>query len=205
MRKDPIAKPGRRRAGPLILLLLALLPGLASAAPPGLEDSPWARAARPHGIDPALLYALTLVESRRTLAGGQIAPWPWVLRTPTGGYWFRSRAAAERGLRAVLARWPARRVDVGAAQVNLGWHAARYEDPYRLLDLAYNLEVAARILAEAIDSTPDPVLGIGRYHHWASERRARRYGERVWWAYRNVTFRNGPADRYRLTLASPRD
>lgn len=205
MRKAPTAT--RRLAGPglPVVLLLALVSGTVPAAPPGLDESPWARAARPHGIDPALLYAVTLVESRRTLAGGRIAPWPWVLRTPTGGYWFRSRAAAERGLRAVLARWPAHRVDVGAAQVNLGWHAARYEDPYRLLDLAYNLEVAARILAEAIDSTPDPVLGIGRYHHWASERRARLYGERVWWAYRNVTFRNGPGDRYRLTLAWPRD
>jgi hypothetical protein len=205
MRKAPTAI--RRRAGPglPVLLLLALVPVAVSAAPPGLEESPWARAARPHGIDPALLYAVTLVESRRTVTGGHIAPWPWVLRTPTGGYWFRSRAAAERGLRAVLSRWPARRVDVGAAQVNLGWHAARYEDPYRLLDLEYNLQVAARILAEAIDSTRDPVLGIGRYHHWVSEGRARRYGERVWWTYRNVTFRNGPRDRYRLTLASPRD
>lgn len=193
----------RRARATLVLAAVILFPAGALAAPLALDGSPWARAARPHGIDPALLYAVTLIESQRTFSGGRIAPWPWVLRTPTGGYWFRSRAAAERGLRAVLDRWPARRVDVGAAQINLGWHAARYEDPYRLLDLEYNLQVAARILVDAINSTGDPVLGIGRYHHWANDSRARRYGERVWWAYRNVTFRNGPSDRYRSNLAPP--
>jgi len=178
----------RRLAGMLVALVL-LASGAASAGEPiDLAGSAWARAARPHGIDPALLYALTLVESRRALGGHRVAPWPWVIHTPTGGYWFNSYASARRGLKAVLRKWPAKRVDVGAAQINVGWQRARFGDPAELLDLDRNLQVAAAILAGTIASTPDPVIGIGRYHHWASDARSRAYGQRVWWAYREVTF-----------------
>jgi len=176
------------------------MPG-AVAADLDFADTAWERAARPHGIDPALLYSLALVESRRHMGAGQIAPWPWVIRTPTGGYWFNSRASAERGLAAVLAKWPAKRVDVGAAQVNVGWHRDRFGKPSQLLDLEYNLNVAAGILAEAIHSTADTVVGVGRYHHWASAPRARRYGQRVWWTYRAITF-GSPDPRSRYALAS---
>lgn len=168
------------------------------------DDSAWARAAGPHGLDPALLYALTLVESQRTVAPDRIGPWPWVLRTPTGGYWFNSRERAERGLEAVLAKWPAKRVDVGIAQVNVGWHGDRFDDPMKLLDLEFNLKVAAGILADAIDSTRDTVLGVGRYHHWASESRSRAYGQRVWWTYRDVTF-GIPNPAHRFLLATEAD
>jgi hypothetical protein len=184
--------------------ICAVVVALSSLSPVGateidFDGSAWARAADPHGLDPALLYALTLVESRRTVAPDRIGPWPWVIRTPTGGYWFNSRERAERGLRAVLAKWPAKRVDVGVAQVNVGWHADRFDDPMELLDLEYNLEVAAAILADAIDSTRDTVIGVGRYHHWASEARSRNYGQRVWWTYREVTFGTpNPADRFLL-------
>lgn len=166
---------------------LLLAPAPVWAAEPVFDDTPWAQAADPHGIDPALLYALALAESRRTIDVDRVGPWPWVIRTPTGSYWFDSRERAERGLRAVIAQWPAKAVDVGIGQVNLGWHAERFDDPMRLLDAEYNLEIAAAILADAIASTRDTVLGVGRYHHWASERRARVYGERVWGTYRELT------------------
>jgi hypothetical protein len=157
-----------------VLAVAALsLPSSARATELDFTDSAWSRAAAPHGLDPALLYALTLVESRRTVAPEMIAPWPWVIRTPTGGYWFNSRDRAERGLEAVLAKWPAKRVDVGIA-------------------------------ADAIDSTRDTVLGVGRYHHWASEPRSRAYGQRVWWTYRDVTF-GDPNPAHRFLLATEAD
>lgn len=183
----------------VVAVAALLLPPSADADDLEFDGSVWARAVAPHGLDPALLYALTLVESRRTVAPERIGPWPWVIRTPTGGYWFNSRERAESGLEAVLAQWPAKRVDVGAAQVNVGWHDDRFDDPMKLLDLEFNLKIAAGILADAIDSTRDTVLGVGRYHHWASEPRARAYGQRVWWTYRDVTFGDpNPARRYLL-------
>jgi hypothetical protein len=204
MNNNPVYWTGR--AVGLLLgcaVLLALQSAAARAERLDFTGSAWERAARPHGLDPALLYAVAMVESRRNVDAERVGPWPWVIRTPTGGYWFDSRAQAERGLRAVLAKWPPRRVDVGVAQVNLGWHRERYDDPMSLLDLETNLHVAAAILAEAIGSTADTVLGVGRYHHWVSEDRSRAYGQRVWLTYRTVTFgHTAPARRYALVPVS---
>jgi len=206
--------PVRRRALPAALALALVAPAaFAAGPPPDLSGTAWARAARPYGFDPALLYALTLVESRRALGHHRVAPWPWVIHTPTGGYWFDSRAAARRGLKAVLRKWPAKRVDVGAAQVNLGWQRGRFARPADMLDLDRNLRVAAGILANAIASTSDPVIGIGRYHHWANDARSRAYGQRVWWTYREVTFGESPerfvlgpeADSGRASVLARRD
>lgn len=191
---------GQSLCGVLAFASLAAPSPSAHANDLDFDGSAWARAAGPHGLDPALLYALTLVESRRAIAPEMIGPWPWVIRTPTGGYWFNSRERAEQGLEAVLAKWPAKRVDVGIAQVNVGWHANRFDDPVKLLGMEYNLEIAAGILADAIDSTRDTVIGVGRYHHWASESRSRAYGQRVWSTYRDVTFASpNPAGRFLLT------
>jgi hypothetical protein len=173
------------------------LSGAATAEQLDFQGTVWYKVARKAGIDPALLYALALAESSRQVGDDRYTPWPWVIRTPTGGYWFDSREAAERGLRAVLAKWPAKRVDVGAAQVNLGWHRRRFDSPERLLGLRYNLRVAAAILARTVGSTGDPVMGIGRYNEWLDRGRARTYGRRVWTYYRKLAFgHDAPADDY---------
>jgi hypothetical protein len=173
------------------------LSGAATAEQLDFQGTVWYAVARKAGIDPALLYALALAESSRQVGDDRYTPWPWVIRTPTGGYWFDSREAAERGLRAVLAKWPAKRVDVGAAQVNLGWHRRRFDSPERLLGLRYNLRVAAAILARTVGSTGDPVMGIGRYNEWLDRGRARTYGRRVWTYYRKLAFgHDAPADDY---------
>jgi hypothetical protein len=185
----------RRRLPGIVLWLLGLsaivLPSLAEARSLDLEGTPWVEAARPHGFAPELLYAVTLVESQRGVGSGHVAPWPWTLRTPEGGEWFDSADAAAEGLAQARKTWPANRIDVGVGQVNLGWHAERFERPEDLLDPAVNLNVAAGILADAIASTRDPVIAVGRYHHWRSEKRARAYGERVWKIYRNIHFGDG--------------
>ena len=50
--------------------------------------------------------------------------------------------------------------------------------PQDLLDPKINLDVAGRILAEALASTPDPELGVGHYNSW-QDSKARLYGRRV--------------------------
>lgn len=56
--------------------VLAGMAGPAAAAPLDFRATAWAAAARPLGIDPALLYALALTESRRTLGPERYAPGP---------------------------------------------------------------------------------------------------------------------------------
>ncbi|MFS9859340.1 lytic transglycosylase domain-containing protein, partial [Salmonella enterica] len=50
-----------------------------------------------------------------------------------------------------------------------------------------NVMVGAEVLSEAIQSSPNDLeLGVGRYHAWEDEIRARNYGSRVLAIYRNL-------------------
>ncbi len=198
--EQPNAAAGGGRRGWILAAVLLLAPlQPAYGELPDLRGTPWAEAADRHGLEPGLLYALTLVESRHRVGPERVAPWPWTIHTPEGGRWFDSRADARAALSRMLERWPAKRIDVGAAQINVGWHADRISDPLQLLDLDYNLRVAARILARAVESTGDPVLGVGRYHAWVDRARARRYGREVWRMYSDLLAgRSSTVGRYAL-------
>lgn len=162
-----------------------------------LDSTPYeAVAERYDHISARLLYALTLQESQRLRSADKVSPWPWVLRTPQGPRWYDSRAAAREALGAALERWSHYRIDVGAAQINLGWHAARVAEPAELLSLQHNLEIAAEILAEALESTDDPVLGIGRYHTWSDTERARTYGHSVLTLAQRIAATNRGAEQW---------
>ena len=146
-----------------------------------LEGTVFDTVAARHGLDPLLLYSVALTESVTAVGDGGIQPYPYVFRTLDGAHYFADREAAETALRSVLTR--TRNVDVGMMQVNLRHHPQR--DPLRLLDVQHNLDIAARILKSTLASSPDPVIGVGRYHSWRHEYTAW-YGQRVWQTYRNL-------------------
>src|SRR5690349_4124918 len=78
-----------------------------------LTGTAWAAAAAPHRLDPALLYAIALMESGRPRDGG-LAPWPWTLWLPgQGGVFLASRDQALDTLQANIGT----SVDVGLMQV----------------------------------------------------------------------------------------
>ena len=87
---------GARRYGRMALLfgLGFLSCGSRSAPAFDLTGTAWAEAAAPHRLDPALLYAVALMESGRPRDGG-LAPWPWTL-------WLPLWQALQRLLRLVL-------------------------------------------------------------------------------------------------------
>lgn len=145
-----------------------------------LEGTVWDTVARRHGLDPLLLYGVALQETRHRAGRHMSAPWPYTLRGPEGPQFHPSREAAARALRRLRARWRGQAIDVGLMQINLHWHGDKVADPVQLLDPRTNLEIAAGILVEAIQSAPgDLELGIGRYHHWKDAAIARAYGRRV--------------------------
>ena len=156
--------------------LLAL--SVTNAAAVELGGTQWESVARRNGLDPLVLYAVALQETRRANGTDGYTPWPWTIRSPEGPRFFSDKEAAAAELGRLQARY--RNIDVGLMQVNLRWHGNRVPGPDHLLDARTNLAVAAEILAQAIRSAPgDPELGIGRYHHWRDERVARRYGRKV--------------------------
>ena len=155
-------------------------PALPVSAAGFLHGTLWETVAARVGLDPALLYGVALQETRHGAGAQASAPWPFTLRGPDGPQFHATKAAAAQALRLLTARHRPLAIDVGLMQVNLRWHGDTVADPTDLLDALTNLIVAADILAKAIASAPgDLELGVGHYHHWHDENRARADGRRV--------------------------
>lgn len=155
---------------------------LCLGAPVGASDpaSAWATAARAHGLDPVLLYALALQESRTLWADGLVRPWPWTLRSARdGARRYPTAEAAVEALEALLADGE-RNVDVGLMQINWAYHHRRVAEPSALLDPRTNILVGAGILEEALKASHgDLERALGAYHHHPDSERARRYSDQV--------------------------
>ena len=163
----------------LALLLFALASPAHSSTPDplGLYPTVWGKVGIEHDVDPYLLYALALRESRRKSEDGLVRPHPYAIRTNGSNpevHYPSSRVEAEKILKRLLARTD--NVDVGILQVNVKYHGSKVTSPADLLDYRTNIRVAARILVEAMGSTTDPIIGVGRYHHWKDKARSYRYG-----------------------------
>jgi len=158
------------------LLMAALLVGAAHAQtipPPAYQ-----LAAQRAGIPSTVLYAVALQESgiRRNQ---RLVPWPWSLNIAGQSHRFDTRTQACMALRQALRDTPSTRIDVGLAQINLGYQRHRYRQPCELLDPYRNLAIAADILKEQHRPDEDWLLAIGRYHRPAGGEPAARYRRSV--------------------------
>jgi hypothetical protein len=169
----------------LVALIFAMVLAFSASAnaSPSLPDplrlgqTIWGDAGVLYEVDPYLLYAIALVESGRVWADGLVYPSPYAVYAPGSAKAFRTKAAAEKLLRQYLDRGD-EGVNLGMMQVNLYWHKDKVKRPEDLLDIEMNVLVGARILSQAISSSRDPALGIGRYSTWKSQA-AREYGARI--------------------------
>ena len=180
-----ITTPGQKRWPSRVALrcataaLLLATGGWALAAPAREVPPPAYRlAAHRADVPAAVLYAVALQESGAMLRGRRI-PWPWTLNVAGTPQRYATRAEACAGLRRALARTPAKRIDTGLGQVNLGYHTHRYTQPCELLDTYRNLAIAAEILRERHTPGEDWMLAIGRYHRPAGGAPAARYRRSV--------------------------
>jgi hypothetical protein len=134
-----------------------------------------------HGVDPVLLYSVALAESARPINRAEIAPWPWTINSLDGPRYFNTRQEAEKYLRSLLEKG-VENIDIGLMQINLKFNRARISDPVALLNPETNLRLGARLLREALESSADAVLAVGRYHSGKIEK-AYGYGYRIWKIY----------------------
>lgn len=179
------ALKGKWRACALALLVASS----ASVNAVNLDHSVWDRAGRAHGLDPHLLYSVAIVESRQEspVRHGSLHPWPYSLNIEGRGVYFENLAEAVSELKAISQASPEANVDVGPLQISLTWHGHRVENPASLFNLTTATHIGAEILSEAIASADgDLELGVGRYHHWRNESRARMYGARVLAVYESI-------------------
>ena len=143
-----------------------------------LSGTPWESAAKRHGLDPVLLYALALEATPRPSGPRSVSPWPWTLRTNGRPRFYDTRAAALADLPAMVEE--SDDIDLGLLQINVKRHRRHIGDPLSLLDPAMNLAVGSAVMAEAIGSAPDDLaLGVGRYRYPDDDGAARAYGRRV--------------------------
>ncbi|RJX72673.1 transglycosylase SLT domain-containing protein [Pseudomonas sp. LS-2] len=158
--------------------LLGVLSQQASAF--SLKGTVWDQeSTRQCKIDPKLLYAVALVESKK-YGQGLVAPNPLALNISQKGYHPGSKAEAEGLLADALTRTQS--VAVGAMQVSIRWNGHRVADPKELLDLRTNVRIGTQIFCEFIkDGQGDLPLVLGRYHtpNKELESVARDYGRDV--------------------------
>lgn len=155
-----------------------------------LDGTVWAEASRSAScqVEPELLYAVALVESRRGVDQGYISPHQFALRNePSGSVYPGNIDEARQKLKIFLAE--DRLTDIGAMQINYRWNGHLVNNPEELLDLSTNVQTGAIILCNSIKKYPDDLrLGIGGYHTMNPDRRdaAIAYGELVLSVWKNL-------------------
>jgi len=121
------------------------------------------------------LYSLALTESALRLSFGE-RPWPWTLNVAGKGYRYATREDAWQALLKFVHTVPLKRIDVGIAQVNLGWNGHLFPSFYDAFEPYTNLRVAARILRTCYDARPGSwITAAGCYHHPAGGKAAATY------------------------------
>jgi len=160
----------------VLLLMAGLLVGTAHAHT--IPPLAYQLAAQRAGIPSSVLYAVALQESGIRW-NQRLVPWPWSLNVAGQSRRFDTRTQACTALRQALHDTPSTRIDVGLAQINLGYQQHRYQQPCELLDPTRNLSIAAEILKEQHRPDEDWLLAIGRYHRPAGGEPAARYRRSV--------------------------
>jgi hypothetical protein len=160
----------------ILSFLFCLCPAGVSSEPFNFNDTPWTSVGQEYGIDPHLLYSIALVESMSLWSDGKIRPWRWALNVDGKSYYPKTREDAANIISANMSS--ASNIDIGAMQISLRHHKDKVQCPLDLLDIENNIRVGAQILRVALDSTDNPIIGIGRYHSWSNSK-AKEYGRKV--------------------------
>lgn len=111
---------------PLLMLISILVMSHAQA------ETVWSKIGKEYSIDPVLLYAIALKETRMWNGKGGSTPWPWTLNAGKG-ITFKSRQAAAAGLTKAI-KSGRKNIDVGLMQINLIYNGHRANSPWALLD-----------------------------------------------------------------------
>ncbi|HFG7806518.1 TPA: lytic transglycosylase domain-containing protein [Salmonella enterica subsp. enterica serovar Java] len=169
-------------AGLLMMLTTGLSPSAAAQPVQGQRlpagtavPDGYRQVAGEYGVPAEALYSVSLAESSRRLPQGE-RPWPWTLNVAGKGYRYATREEAYQALLGFMRRYPLRRIDVGIAQVNLGWNGGYFRSYREALEPYTNLRAAAQILRHCYDLNPGSWLqAAGCYHHPAGGKPARTY------------------------------
>lgn len=132
--------------------------------------------AQAHQVPPTILYAVAMNETKTKLASSNVKPWPWSINVAGKGYHYASKLEACQAFHRFAKRYPLKNIDIGIAQVNVGWNGKRFFrstcdgfEPYT------NLHAASIILSECRQRHQSWVSAAGCYHHPAGGNPAEKY------------------------------
>lgn len=126
-------------------------------------------------VPPELLYAIATQESALKINQNLHRPWPWTLNIAGKGYYYDDYESACRALTIALHVHDAKRVDVGIAQINIGWNPELFLDPCYALEPYQNLKAAGQILRKHYEKSGNWITAAGLYHHPAGGSNAEKY------------------------------
>lgn len=144
------------------LIAVLILLALPAQARPDLCESAARSAAREVGVPAAVMLAIALTETGRSL-DGRLRPWPWTANADGQGHWFASRTEALAFARTRLAQGQ-RSFDLGCFQINWRWHGQNFATPEALLDPPTAARYAARLLADLHAELGSWEAAAGAYH-----------------------------------------
>lgn len=159
---------------------------IATGASASSDVSAWEYVAQKHDLDPKLLLAVALQESRKAInkKAKHVAPHPYAIHLSGKAYYPKTK---EEAMKIISKLSKCSNVDIGLMQINWKWHCDKVENVADLLNPFENLQVGSGILRKAMSSSPDDlILGIGRYHQWKDEKIARNYGRKVYAIYERL-------------------
>ncbi|MBT4836490.1 MAG: lytic transglycosylase domain-containing protein [Methylococcales bacterium] len=165
----------------LILLLSFLLSSsniLAGSA--FSEHSIWKKEADRIHVDPYVLYAIALTESRRQWKTDKgVRPWPFTLNNRT----LKRKVYPDLDscLIAVkkLIKEKQYNVDIGVMQINWKWHAHRVSSVEELLNPDHNVKVAADILSDELKVAKGDIVEAIALYHSKNSKRGKDYSRKV--------------------------
>ncbi len=120
---------------------------------------------RSRELPPALLQAITLVETGRRDPDGEHSPWPWTINSEGRGYYFATKDEAVWAVRRLMADG-ARSIDVGCMQVNLRYHPRAFTSIEEAFDPLANVSYAALFLENLERRHGDWRAASARYHSY---------------------------------------
>ena len=131
-------------------------------------ESIWLEVSAAHDVDPIILYAIALQESRQLRPDGLLRPWPWTLHVAgQGAMRFDNYQQAADKLIEVLESGVTN-VDIGMMQINWRWNGHLLPEPTQILIPENNIRLGATILRRELDKgRGDLSIAIGRYHNSA--------------------------------------